>query len=51
MLISGYLLIYRPIKNIWQRGKIKKVGISEGQFDYFKNKVNFSATIEGGLKC
>ena len=28
MLVSGYLLIYRPIRNIWERTKIKKEGIS-----------------------
>lgn len=28
MLVSGYLLIYRPIRNIWERAKIKKEGIS-----------------------
>lgn len=51
MLVAGYVFIYRPIKNIWQRYKARGEGVSEGQFDFFKEKVNFTANIEGGLKC
>lgn len=51
MLTLGYLFIYRPLKNIWHRYKARGEGVNEGQFDYFKDKLNFSARIEGGLKC
>jgi hypothetical protein len=51
MVTLGYLLIYRPLKNIWLRAKAKREGVSEGQFDYFKEKVSFGAKIAGSLKC
>jgi hypothetical protein len=51
MVTFGYLLIYRPLKNVIQRAKIKREGVSEGQFDYFKEKVKFGARGQGGLKC
>jgi hypothetical protein len=51
MLTLGYLLIYRPLKNIWQRYKARGEGVSEGQFDYFKEKVPFAARNESALNC
>lgn len=51
MLTIGYFLIYRPIKNIWQRYKARGEGVSEGQFDYFKEKVPFKARNESVLNC
>lgn len=51
MLTLGYIFIYRPIKNIWHRYKARAEGVSEGQFDYFKNKASFAAQTDGGLKC
>ena len=36
MVTLGYLMIYLPLKNVYLRSRAKKVGVSEGKFDYFK---------------
>ena len=51
MVTLGYFLIYRPLKNMWLRFKAKKDGISLGELDFFKDKVNFKASIDSALKC
>lgn len=51
MVTLGYLTVYRPIKKIWERYKTREVGVSEGQLDYFKQRINFGARTEAALNC
>jgi hypothetical protein len=49
--IIAYLAIYHPTKSLWSRYKNKFSEVSNGQFEYFRNKSNFSANVSGGLMC
>ena len=47
----AYLLVYRPLKCLWQRSRSKYVEMSKGELDYFKMRENFGARKEGALNC
>lgn len=47
----GYLTLYIPFKSIWNRYKLKFSEVSKGEFEYFRNKSNFSAKTTGALMC
>jgi hypothetical protein len=51
MFTFSYIFIYKPIQNKWRRSKAKDIGVSSGEFKYFKEKVNFYAKNESALTC